>query len=301
MINWQSRTIQEPSKMGRDTGLIRIHLPKTGGLSELEVIATAINGSASNIGNPLTGCISKVSITDGLSRYLYSLSAAEIQKMITISDKHAPETTEPTTVSATQRIRLPIRMGRYRADDLYALDLGRMSEPLLQIEHDLEVVRPTGNDGYISGSLAFEIDAVTCPEEDARRIPEYVTTIPEGLGLTAANSDYRKDGIDVEKNIAMTIYAYKSGVDDGDTFTKVEVFNSTNNHTLLEGSWADLQRMHPQYDGSVIDYAVHIPMGPRGGDNKKFTRSMPGKIDLKARMLTAGISPVIIWESIRPN
>lgn len=299
MINWKHQTIFEPQKLGRDRGTHDIHLPKHGGVSSLEVILSAENGSAGNVGNPLTGTISKVSVTDGRMSYIYSLSAAQIQTMAAIVDRHSPEITEPTTAGATQKIRLPLRFGRFAHDGMYGRILDKMSEPMLQIEYDLETVRACGNNAFVSGSLSVELDGMLCSSEEARNLPAYIATMPAGMGATEANTDYTDYRMNAKDDISMTIYAKGAGVADGDTFTKVELFDSTTNHTLLKGSWIDLQRQHLQHDGSIVSYAVHVPMSARGTPESRPTRQMPDRIDLKARMLTAGVYPVIIREMIK--
>jgi len=287
MTKWEIVTLVNDATPGTDTGTWVYQLPTYGSIQDLELLIEATNGPSGNANNPIMDCITKIEVRDGLFRHLVTAPALMLYKHRSIIDHVAPQLSQVDTANAVQLMRLPILFGRFKGDEKYGLEVASMSEPDVAVTYDLTKVRACGATGFVPGSINLTLAVTRSVNGERANFPSGVFTRIGVVNLTPSSGRFDYKIPMLNKLVSMTIYAYKSGTDDGSLITSVRLDENRGERTSFNQEWANIQQAQLLMTGSSVPYTVNVPVGDRGNDSRPFLPTPAKDLDM---VLTTPVS-----------
>lgn len=274
MVEYVTRILIPADRPDKDRGMLEYQLPNIGGLTQLELILKATNGGSGNVGNGILNAITRVRIQSNYNRFVFDLSGTEAYKLATLRDRDAPAILESDVGGVVQYVKIPILLGRTRDDQLYGLDLITCDDPKLVIEFDLTKIRACGATGFVSGSFEVTINGTITRH---RERPAYIGVIggweiilPRPTRAQRGRTKIHTQG----RCIGLYLYAYKSSVADGDLVRNVKLAAPTEESTIVDKSFVDLQQDRRLISGSVV-----TSWAPIWVDQNRLTNQLPKPLD----------------------
>lgn len=298
MGNYMSYNIISGDKPGKDSFTIDYDLGNEGGITYLEILVKATNGSAGNASNGILNAIKEIEVRSEDGRSLFRLSGTQAYRLATLRDKEAPEISESADADAVQVARIPILFGRNKDDEYYGLDLTKEPRTHLRVTYDLTTVRACGNDGYVSGSFDISVDA-SITQNLAR--PAYGGTFGAKVLNAAWTTAVRRETVKLHTQkscVGLYLYSYLSGTADGSLTSNVKLMAPTQRDVIVKRGFTDLQDARKPNTGTKITSWAPIWIDPnRLGD--KIASPLPGnEAWLELTELVANGSSAIIAEFV---
>mgnify|MGYP001178278904 CR=1 FL=1 len=298
MSNYMSYNIISGDKPGKDSYYVDYHLGNMGGMTHLEILVKATNGSAGNASNGILNAIKEIEVKSEDNRTLSRLSGTQAYRLATLRDKEAPEISESADANAVQLVRIPILFGRSRDDEYYGLDLTKEPRTHLRVTYDLTAVRACGNDGYVSGSFDISVDASMTMN---LKQPKYVGTFGASLVNAAWATRVGSKRLKVhtrERCVGLYLYSYLSGTADGALTSNVKLMAPTERDTIVNRGFTDLQDARKPYPGTKVTSWAPVWVDPNRLSEKEV-KPLPGaEAYLELTELVANGSSAIIAEFI---
>ena len=298
LVEYTTSNLIPGDKPGKNSGKLEYSLPNVGGITHLELLLKATNGSSGNTNNSILNTITGIRIEVHNNRYAFTMSGTEAYKLAALRDREATEISESDTANAAQYVRIPILLGRTKDDQLYGLDLGKCEDPKLIIEFDLTKVRACGATGFVSGSFTVDID-ITITQNLAQ--PAYVGLISGAEIIPQRPTGIRRTTEEIHtlgRCIGLYLYAYKSGIADGDLVRNVKLSAPTELSTLVDRSFTDLQQARKLLTGYVVTSWAPIWIDPNRLSNQPPKPLNGDKAYLEMEELVADGAEALIGEFV---
>mgnify|MGYP001047033632 FL=1 len=298
MVEYVTQNLILGDKPGKNSGKIEYPLPNSGGITHLELLIKATNGSSGNLTNGILNTITGVRIEAYPDKNEFIMSGTEAYKLAALRDREAPEISESDVANAVQYVRIPILLGRTKDDQLYGLDLGKCPEPKVIIEFDLTKVRACGATGFVSGSFTVDIDA-TITQNLAQ--PAYVGLISGREIISQRLTKVQRKTEEIHtlgRCIGLYLYAYKSGIADGDLVRNVKLAAPTERSVLVDRSFTDLQQARKLLSGYVLTSWAPIWIDPNRLSNQPPKPLNGDKAYLEMEELVADGAEALIGEFV---
>ena len=192
----------------------------------------AVNGTTSNINNPLYECITKIEVVDGAD-VLAALEAKEIQALQFYKTKKEPtlRCDEGPSKGTTEGFML--LFGRYLWDPEFALDLTKFKNPQLKITWNLSAIRAVAAvTSWATGTLKISVIAKIM--EEGPRPARYLMakTIETWTGGTSGD---KRSQLPVDYPYRLLLLSsYLSGNDVRENITKMKLTCDTDKFIPLE-------------------------------------------------------------------
>ena len=298
MAKYMTYNIISGDKPGKDSFTIDYDLRDKGGMTYLEILVKATNGSAGNVSNGILNAIKEIEIRSEDNRNLFRLSGTQAYRLATLRDKEAPEMSESADANAVQVVRIPILFGRSRDDERYGIDLTKGPRTHLRVTYDLTAVRACGNDGYVSGSFDISVDASMTQD---LATPGYLGAIGARAVNSAWTTAVRRKTAKLSTSgrcLGLYLYSYLSGTADGALTSNVKLMAPTERDVIVNRGFTDLQDARKPYPGTKVTSWAPIWVDPNRLSEKEVS-PLPGKEAwLELTELVANGSSAIIAEFV---
>ena len=149
MVRYGFQALIDRQTQTSDAAVFKYDLPVRGGLSGLDVVFRATNGSTDNEDAYIPEVINKLEIIANGDQRLFSLTGKEAFKHFWHRDGHPPRNVMSEVENIVQEATFPIQFGRYLGDPQYGLDLSKYQNVQLAIDYNL------ANGNAVSATTGF--------------------------------------------------------------------------------------------------------------------------------------------------
>lgn len=257
MVRYGIQALVDRETQASDAQVRKIDLPVRGGLSGIDVVLRATNGSTSNKNNWITAAINKIEIVVNGDVRIFSLTGEEFFRYAWYRDGKPPVHVFTEAASGVQEVTFPIRFGRYLNDLVYGLDLSRFQNAQLVIDYNL------ANGGAIAATTyttaTFEISALLYIT-DADKSPAYRGAIGareiENY-TTVASGDKSFKLPPLHPLVGIGIYCAEDAIAEGTDVTHVRLSLDNDQKQPFRGRWQHHQAINAeQVPDKLLTYTL---------------------------------------------